>query len=59
LKITIVDRISDLFRCFGGTASITLVKAVNAAGSVNELLLTGEKRVTSRTNFDVEILAHC
>ena len=39
-------------------AGITLVKAINATGGINQFLLTGKKWVAFRTNFDVQIVFH-
>ena len=36
---------------------ITLVKAVNATGSVNQFLFARKERMTFRTNFDVQIFS--
>ena len=38
-----------------GLLAVTLVKAVNAAGRVNELLLAGKERVALGADFDVEV----
>jgi hypothetical protein len=46
--------INNLFR----SSLITLVKAVNATGRVNEFLFSGKKRVTFRADFDVQIVFH-
>ena len=49
---------SLLGRCssFGSRfLAIALVEAIDASGGVDELLLTSEERVASRTNFDVQI----
>jgi hypothetical protein len=46
--------LNNLFR----SPLITLVKAVNATGSVNEFLFSGKKRMTFRADFDVQIVFH-
>jgi hypothetical protein len=41
-----------------GSASITLVKAVNTSGGVHEFLLAGKKRVAFRADFDMQVFFH-
>ena len=41
-----------------GAACITLVKAVNASGRIDQFLLAGEKRVTLGANFYMQLFAH-
>ena len=50
--------LSHLLRSLCSTAGVTLVKAVNASGGVNELLFTRKERVTLGTNFDMELFTH-
>ena len=38
-----------------GFLAIALVEAIDASRGVDQLLLTGKKRVASRTNFDVQV----
>ena len=38
------------------TASVTLVKAVNTSGRIDEFLFTGEKRVASGAYFYMQIV---
>ena len=47
-----------LFCGLGGTASITLVKAVNASGRIDQFLLAGKERVACRTNFYMQVVFH-
>ena len=47
-----------LFCGLGGTASVTLVKAVNASGRIDQLLLAGKERVAGRTNFYMQVVFH-
>ena len=49
-----------LFRSLydSGTACIPLVKAVNASGRIDQLLLAGEKRVTLGADFYMQLFAH-
>src|ERR1044072_61557 len=47
-----------LFSSRCSTAGVTLVKAIDASGSVNELLFARKERVTLGTNFDMEFFAH-
>ena len=35
--------------------AIALVETIDASGGIHEFLFTGEERVASRTNFDVQI----
>ena len=35
--------------------AIALVEPINASGGVDQLLLTGEERVASRADFDVQV----
>ena len=43
-------------RGFGGWfLAIAFVEAIDAPGSIDELLFTGEERVASRANFDVQV----
>lgn len=35
--------------------AIALVKAIDAAGRIDQLLLAGEKRMTRRANFNVQV----
>ena len=35
--------------------AIALVEAIDASCGIDQLLLTGEKRVTRRTDFDVQV----
>jgi hypothetical protein len=49
---------STLLCGLSGTASVTLVKAVNASGRIDQLLLAGKERVAGRANFYVKFFAH-
>jgi hypothetical protein len=43
-------------RGFGGWfLAIALVEAIDAPGSIDELLFAGEEGVASRANFDVQV----
>ena len=42
-------------RSLGGFFTVTLVEAIDASGGIDELLFTGEERVASRTDFDVQV----
>ena len=43
-------------RAFGGRfLAVPLIKAIDASSGIDQLLLTREERVASRTNFDVQI----
>lgn len=42
-------------RSLGGFFAVTLVEAIYASGGIDELLFTGEERVASRTDFDVQV----
>ncbi len=50
--------INLLFSGLSGTASVTLVKAVNASGRIDQFLLAGKERMASRTNFDMKVVLH-
>ena len=39
----------------GGFLAIALVEAIDASSGIDQLLLSGEERMASRTNFDVQI----
>ena len=39
----------------GGFLAVALVKAIDASRGIDQLLFTRKKRVTSRTDFDVQI----
>ena len=43
--------------CFGGGVGIFFRETLDAAGSVDELLLAGEKRMAAGTNFDAQGVA--
>jgi hypothetical protein len=38
-----------------GLLTVTTIESIDAAGRINQLLLAREKRVTSRTNFNMQI----
>jgi len=38
-----------------GFLAIALVEAIDASGGIDQLLFTGEERVASRANFDVQV----
>ena len=42
-------------RGIGCLAAIALVEAIDASSGIDQFLFTGEKRVASRTNFDVQV----
>jgi hypothetical protein len=42
-------------RSLGGFLAVTLVEAIDASGGIDEFLFTGEERVASRTDFDVQV----
>jgi len=39
----------------GGFLAIAFVEAIDAPGSIDELLFAGEEGVASRANFDVQV----
>ena len=39
----------------GWFLAVTLVETIHASGGIDQLLLTGEERVASRANFDVQV----
>jgi len=41
---------------FSSLLAVAFVESIDASGSVNQLLLAGEKRVAGRTNFNVQIV---
>ena len=41
--------------CLRGFLAIALIEAVDAAGSVNKFLFSGEKRVTGRADFNMKV----
>src|SRR5687768_3099824 len=45
-----------LFRCRRIASSVTLVKAVDATGCIDKLLLTGKERMALGTDLHVELL---
>ncbi len=50
---------NTLFRSLnGGTTCVTLVKAVNAAGRIDQFLLAGEKRMTLGADLYMQLFAH-
>jgi hypothetical protein len=53
LEVWKLLRRGSRFRCL--LFPVTLVEAINASGSVYQLLLAGKKRVTSRANFHVQV----
>lgn len=62
--IRVRKKVHRVFKSFGyfsraAAAGITLVKAVNASGGINQFLFSGKKRVTFRTNFNLQVFAHC
>ena len=52
------NRVLVLFCGLSGTASVPLVKAVNASGRIDQLLLARKERVACRANFYVKFLTH-
>jgi hypothetical protein len=46
-----------LFACGSGNVGVLLLKTLDAAGCVDQLLLTGEERVTARADFDAQHVA--
>ena len=51
-----VKRLLGVGRRFGrGFLAIALVEPINASRRVDQLLLTGEERVASGANFDVQV----
>jgi len=46
-----------LLACSGRNVGVLLLKTLNAAGGVDELLFAGEKRVAARADFDAQHVA--
>ena len=55
LLMTRSHRVNLLARGCWRSLAITTIESINASRSINQLLLAGEKRMASRTNFYVQI----
>jgi len=54
-KALIESLLSGCCRFGSGFLAIALVEAIDASSGIDQLLFTGEERMASRTNFDVQI----